>query len=379
MHILLLLLCRPPGASMAAEVKEDLNKAQKRELKWERKQAKVKAAAEATGQTYVPPPKEDKNRPTDKMGKRKKRKLAALQLNEGADAITPTSSKSPDTKPNDSKQQPELANGSTVGQADGIADQSKAEKKAAKKAKKATLADAIGTTAAKPVIAAAEAPSTGNLKKKNKKSTESSISTDAAQPSDTQPASPPSKKQKKAAASAVPSPTPQGRVRAHQQAVLASVGDQELAKSGKAILKDLYQEHPSVTGMTTEEVTKHRADRDTAVTGIDLRPVLQFEQAGSKLPSSSQSCAIQCVFTVYMVAVHLSSTLLQHCLAIHDVTDVRLTSVYYMFCEPCRCCCSLAIQIFSGPGPGAIRDIIACMPCMSIVSILPPWQIKICA
>ena len=264
---------------MAAEVQEDLNKAQKRELKWERKQAKVKAAAEAAGQMYVPPPKEENNSPTDKMGKRKKRKLAALQLDGGADATTPSSSNLSNAKPKDSKQQPEV-------HANGTADQSKAEKKAAKKAKKASLADVTGTTAVEPAPAATVATSTAKPKKKKKKSAESCISTDAVQPSDSQPASPaPSKKQKKAAASAAPTPThtPHGRVRAHQEAVLASVGDQELAKSGKTILKALYQEHPSVTGMTTEEVTKHRADRDTAVTGVDLRPVLQFDQAGSRL------------------------------------------------------------------------------------------------
>lgn len=66
-----------------------------------------------------------------------------------------------------------------------------------------------------------------------------------------------------------------------QEAVLASVGDQELARSGKPIQKALYQEHPAVTAMSADEVAKHRADRDTAVTGADLRPVLQFEQAGS--------------------------------------------------------------------------------------------------
>ena len=271
---------------MAAEVQEDLNKAQKRELKWERKQAKVKAAAEAAGQTYVPPPREEKSSLTDKMGKRKKRKLAALQLNGDADADTPRSLQPPHTKLKGSKQHSELlANGSILGHEDGTADQSKAEKKAAKKAKKASLAGPTATTAVEAASAATGAASTVKPKKKKKTANDSSIGTDAVQPADSQPASlAPSKKQKKPAASAAPalSPTPHGRVRAHQEAVLASVGDQELAKSGKTILKGLYQEHPSVTGMTTEEVTKHRADRDTAVTGIDLRPVLQFDQAGNK-------------------------------------------------------------------------------------------------
>ena len=302
---------------MAAEVQEDLNKAQKRELKWERKQAKVKAAADAAGQTYVTPPKEEKNSPIDKMGKRKKRKLAALQLDGGADATAPTSSNMLSAK---SKQQPEvLANGSTPGHADGTADQSKAEKKAAKKAKKASLADATATTAVEAVTAAAGAASTLKSKKKKKKTaTKSSTGTNAVQPADSQPASPaPLKKQKKAAASAAPAPTPtpHGRVRAHQEAVLASVGDQELAKSGKTILKDLYQEHSSVTGMTTEEVTKHRADRDTAVTGVDLRPVLQFDQAGSRARSFSAPCAF---CTVFMVTVFMVLNL--QCLASNSLT-----------------------------------------------------------
>ncbi len=68
-----------------------------------------------------------------------------------------------------------------------------------------------------------------------------------------------------------------------QEAVLASVGDKELAKSGKTIQKNLYHEHPTVSAMSTEEAAKHREDRDTAVTGADLRPVLQFDQAGMLL------------------------------------------------------------------------------------------------
>ena len=258
---------------MAAEVTEDLNKAQKRELKWERKQAKVKAAAEAAGQTYVAPSKEGKDNVTDKIGKRKKRKLAALQLDIGADALAPSSQKA-DIKPKKSKQQPDvLANGTTPGHAEGAADHSNAEKKTAKQAKKA--AREVAATAAEPA-AADGAADPAKPKKKKKKTV---MQPEAAQPSEPQAASAaPVKKQKKATAS--DTPAPHGRVQAHQEAVLASVGDQELAKSGKSIRKGLYQEHPSVSGMSVEEVAKHRADRDTAVTGVDLRPVLQFDQAG---------------------------------------------------------------------------------------------------
>lgn len=259
---------------MAAEVIEDLNKAQKRELKWERKQAKVKAAAEAAGQTYVPPSKQSKDTVTDKMGKRKKRKLAALQVNGGADVVPPSSSQPAAIKPKKQKQQPDVqANGATPGHEAVAADHTKAQKKSAKQAKKAALEAAAITT---EPTSANGATDPAKPKKKKKKAT---TQPEAAQSSEPQEASAtPLKKQKKDAASGIPAP--HGRVRAHQEAVLASVGDQELAKSGKTIQKALYQEHSSVSGMSDEEVTKHRADRDTAVTGVDLRPVLQFDQAG---------------------------------------------------------------------------------------------------
>lgn len=286
---------------MAAEVTEDLNKAQKRELKWERKQAKVKATAEAAGQTYVAPPQEAKDNSTDKMGKRKKRKLAALQLDGGVDALAPSRVQQTDVKSKESKQQPGvLASGSTVAPAQSAADHSKAEKKAGKKARKASLEVANGVTATEPAAAAPGRAADAVKPKKKKKKSAIETNADAAQSSNPQPASAaPSKKQKKAAASATPTSGPHGRVRAHQEAVLASVGDQELAKSGKTIQKDLYQEHPSVTGMSEEEVTKHRADRDTAVTGVDLRPVLQFDQAGSDL------------FILFIILLSVSRTV--HC------------------------------------------------------------------
>ena len=271
---------------MVAEVTEDLSKAQKRELKWERKQAKVKAAAATAGQTYVPPSKEAKGAATDKMGKRKKRKPAALQQ-VAADSSTPSNALGSNTKQKKSKQPSEpLTNGTaaqTGADPSSAVDLSKAEKKAAKKAKRAAAA---GT----PVIAADQSAAAANgtadtaKPKKKKKKVAVETTSDAAQPSGTQPASsgPSSKKQKKSAGSAPPH-TPQGRVRAHQEAVLASVGDQELAKSGKVIQKDLYQEHPTVSAMSEGEVNEHRAARDTAVAGADLRPVLQFNQAGSHL------------------------------------------------------------------------------------------------
>lgn len=273
---------------MAAEATEDLSKSQKRELKWERKQAKVKAAAAAAGQTYFPPTKEAKDAATDKMGKRKKRKLAALQQDGAADLSVPINAQSSDAKQKKHKQPSEpLVNGTAAQNdldlASGAVDQSKADKKAAKKAKKAAAAAASATTADESPAAANGTADTAEPKKKKKKVATATI-TEAAQPSDTQPAlpGPSAKKQKKSAGSAPPH-TPHGRVMAHQEAVLASVGDQELAKSGKSIQKDLYKEHPSVSAMSEGEVKEHRAARDTAVAGADLRPVLQFDQAGNHL------------------------------------------------------------------------------------------------
>ena len=75
---------------MATEVAGDLSKAQKRELKWERKQANLKAAAEAAGEVYTAPSRESNSTdtPAEKIGKRKKRKLAALQQDSEAPAST---------------------------------------------------------------------------------------------------------------------------------------------------------------------------------------------------------------------------------------------------------------------------------------------------
>ena len=260
---------------MAAEVPADLSKAQKRELKWERKQAKAKAAAVAAGQPYLVPSKETKADATDKIGKRKKRKLAALQ--QGGACDTPLDGKH--LQPHAVQQQQPLQaagaaqNGLTDDQ--GTAKQSKADRKAAKAAAKAAQKAAAGEAAARPAsqqAAVLNGTADSTPKKKKKKSTSD------LQPADSPPASaePSPKKQKKHSHSA----NPKGRVKAHQEAVLASVGDRDLAKSGKGIQKALYQEHLAVSAMSPEEVTRHRADRDTTVSGVDMRPVLQFDQAG---------------------------------------------------------------------------------------------------
>lgn len=275
---------------MAAEVMDELSKAEKRELKWERKQAKVKAAAEAAGQTYVPPSKAEKDaasNDSEKMGKRKKRKLAALQQESASDANANTDAEPAAVKGKKKKAPSEpLADGNSLptpaASEAGTADQSKADRKAAKKAKKAAAAD---TSLDGPSATANGDTETPKPKKKNKKSS-TETTTDSAQLSapkataaaDSTPAEAPKKKSKKQQSSG--SDAPQGRVRVQQEAVLASVGDKELAKSGKTIQKALYHEHSSVTAMSQEEVAKHQSDRDTVVTGADLRPVLQFDQAG---------------------------------------------------------------------------------------------------
>ena len=265
------------GHGMAAEVADDLSKAQKRELKWERKQAKVKAAAEASGQTYVPPSKEEKEAASDKVGKRKKRKLAALQQGSAVPA-------SPATDPSTSKKKNKkeavvhsVTNGVALPQPEpAVTDQSKAEKKAAKKAKKAASTD----TDASPSIPPAATTDPAKPAKKKKKLAREDSATITTETDDQSTAAeiPPKKKSKKQKTGS--SDTPMGRITVRQEAVLASVGDKELAKTGKTIQKNLYHEHAAVAAMTMEEVTKHRADRDTAVTGADLRPVLQFDQAG---------------------------------------------------------------------------------------------------
>ena len=259
---------------MAAEAAGELTAAQKKELKFERKQAKVRAAAEAAGQPYVKPSKEAKQATVDKMGKRKKRKLEELaksgQIPEqpAANGAAATPAKpSMDTAP---------AEPAVLGMAeDQPADaQAKAEKKAKKAAKKAKKASE--PLSASPPVTEATTKDSQPKKKKTKSSKLDATSTE--QPD--QPEATPATKASKKAKSGL-----KGKITVHQEAVLASVGDQELAKSGKAIQKLLYREHPDVTAMSAEEVAKHRADRDTAVTGADLRPVLQFDQAGiSQVP-----------------------------------------------------------------------------------------------
>ncbi len=198
---------------MAAEVAGDLSKAQKRELKWERKQAKVKAAAEAAGQTYVPPSKEDRDKEdaAGKMGKRKKRKLAALQQESGSPAGPTTEAEPASAKPNKKKAVSETA---ANGESPEGADQSKAEKKAAKKAKKAAAAILESSPGLPSAATNGDADTLKPKKKKKKSSVE--VGTAPAQPSASEAAAAevPKKQSKKQKTGG--SDVPQGRITVHQ-------------------------------------------------------------------------------------------------------------------------------------------------------------------
>mmetsp|Transcript_27015 Transcript_27015/g.73020 ORF Transcript_27015/g.73020 Transcript_27015/m.73020 type:complete len:598 (+) Transcript_27015:3277-5070(+) len=67
---------------------------------------------------------------------------------------------------------------------------------------------------------------------------------------------------------------------------LASVGDANLAKSGKKIIKALYKEHPEVKAMTAEQVGKLRQERETVVEGMGaedpcaFKPLPKFSHTG---------------------------------------------------------------------------------------------------
>lgn len=64
------------------------------------------------------------------------------------------------------------------------------------------------------------------------------------------------------------------------QPVLAAVGDLELARSSKPVHKALYSEHADVRAFSDDWVNEWRSQRQTVVTGSDLRPVPEFHQAG---------------------------------------------------------------------------------------------------
>ena len=68
------------------------------------------------------------------------------------------------------------------------------------------------------------------------------------------------------------------------QPELAAVGDRELARSGKPIVKALYTEHAAFWARTAAEVDAWRAERAIVVTGREMKPVMAFEEAGEPSP-----------------------------------------------------------------------------------------------
>ena len=69
---------------------------------------------------------------------------------------------------------------------------------------------------------------------------------------------------------------------ASDAAMWAAVGNQEAARAGKPVQKALYTEDPAVTCMTDAAVQQWRDERQTAITGCDIKPVTAFSQAGER-------------------------------------------------------------------------------------------------
>lgn len=60
------------------------------------------------------------------------------------------------------------------------------------------------------------------------------------------------------------------------------MGNADLAKLRKPILKHLYKEDPAVTATPREEVAAARKKLDTVVDGCDIKPVTAFNQCGKR-------------------------------------------------------------------------------------------------
>ena len=201
---------------MAAEAGGDLSKAEKRELKWQRKQDKLKAAAAAAGETYVAPSKKDSTPTVEEMGKRKKRKLAALeQAEQPISSGTVAEAAAPSTEP-------AVLGMASQPEGQGTDAQTKADKKAAKKAKKAVACDPPASipmtngTAATTAAAVADANAGDQPKKKKTKKSAALETATPEQPVEAEAA--PTKKVKNAKTGLT------GKITVRQEAVLASVG-----------------------------------------------------------------------------------------------------------------------------------------------------------
>lgn len=198
---------------MAAEAGGDLSKADKRELKWQRKQDKLKAAAEAAGKTYVAPSKKESTPAVEKMGKRKKRKLAALEQ-----AVSPAEQPSSNGTAADTSSPIEPALLGMASQPDGQGSdaQARADQKAAKKAKKAAASGIASPNTNGTTVNTAVADVHDQPKKKKKKKSAAVETATPEQPVEAEAAA--TKKVKKAKTGLT------GKITVRQEAVLASVG-----------------------------------------------------------------------------------------------------------------------------------------------------------
>jgi ATP-dependent RNA helicase DBP3 len=61
---------------------------------------------------------------------------------------------------------------------------------------------------------------------------------------------------------------------------IAAVGDKDLARDSKPIIKDLYKEHASLAAMQTSEVDRVRKEWDITVKGTEKTPIISFDHLG---------------------------------------------------------------------------------------------------
>ncbi|KAG1677726.1 hypothetical protein FOA52_001038 [Chlamydomonas sp. UWO 241] len=148
-------------------------------------------------------------------------------------------------------------------------------KKLQKKLKKAGGSDSAAPVTEKAPKRAAdkvaeEAGASGKKSKKAKKAAAAAAEEEVLEAA-------PAKKEKKAKAAAEAEPV-----------VNASVGDAELARNGKPVVKRLYKEHPEVTALSAATIEALYQERYIAVEGSDIKPVTKFEHTG--LPKEMLQC-----------------------------------------------------------------------------------------
>ncbi len=62
--------------------------------------------------------------------------------------------------------------------------------------------------------------------------------------------------------------------------LMANVGNVELARSSRKLVKDLYTEHADVSQMAASELEKWQKERSISVVGQVMKPILTFPQSG---------------------------------------------------------------------------------------------------